>query len=145
MLDMIERQTRGGLCYVGSKRYANSNNKYEADYDPTKQSSNLMFLDANNLYGWAMSQSLPYDDVKINTEVTLEQILETEDDNETGYIIECDLHFPKEIHEKLKQFPPAPESLTPKDEWLSTYQKELKHKLNMKNSTTKTGTTLDGP
>ena len=71
------------------------------------------------------------------TEVTLEQILETTDDNETGYIVECDLHFPKEIHEKLRQYPPAPESLTPKDEWLSTYQKELKHKLNMKNNTTK--------
>jgi hypothetical protein len=87
-----------------------------------------MYVDANNLYGWAMSQPLPYDEVKINSETTIEQILQTEDDDENGYIVECDVHFPKEIHEKLKQYPPAPESLTPKDEWLSDYQKELKKK-----------------
>ena len=51
--------------------------------------------------------------------------------------MECDLHFPKEIHNKLKQYPPAPENMVPKDEWLSDYQKELKTKMKIGNSTTK--------
>ena len=95
VLDIMERCKRGGLTFVGSKRHVVANNKYMENYDETKESSYIMYLDANNLYGWAMSQSLPYDGVQINTETTIEQILETTDDNETGYIVECDLHFLK--------------------------------------------------
>ena len=63
--------------------------------------------------------------------------MKTSDKNKIGYVIKCDLHFPKHIHEKLKQYPPAPENITPKDEWLSAYQKELKKQLNIKGNTTK--------
>lgn len=137
VLDIMERTKRAGLTFVGAKRHVVANNKYMETYDETKESNYIMYLDANNLYGWAMSQPLPYDEVKINTEATIEQILKTEGDDENGYIVECDLHFPREIHENLKQFPPAPETLTPKDEWLSDYQKELKKNMNIKHSTTK--------
>ena len=137
VLDIMERCKRGGLTFVGSKRHVVANNKYMENFDEKQDSNYIMYLDANNLYGWAMSQNLPYDEVKTNTETDIKQILETTDENETGYVVECDLHFPKEIHEKLKQYPPAPESLTPKDEWLSPYQMELKEKLNVKSSTTK--------
>ena len=96
-----------------------------------------MYLDANNLYGWAMSQPLPYDQIKIDNDIDIKQVLDTADNDENGYVVECDLHFPKEIHEKLRQYPPAPENMVPKDEWLSQYQKELKNKMNIKSSTTK--------
>ena len=137
VLDIMERQKKGGLTFVGAKRHVVANNKYMENYDSNKESNYIMYLDANNLYGWAMSQFLPYDDVKINTDITRDVILNTPDENETGYVIECDLHFPKEIHEKLKQFPPAPENIVPKTEWLSDYQKELREKNGIKNSTTK--------
>ena len=132
VLDIMERQKKGGLTFVGAKRHVKANNKYMENYDPNKESNYIMYLDANNLYGWAMSQFLPYDDVKINTEITIDEILNTPDENETGYVIECDSHFPKEIHEKLKQFPPAPENIVPKTEWLSDYQKELREKMGLK-------------
>ena len=56
----FERAKRGGISSVGHQRYFKANNKYLPDYDPQQPSSYIMYLDANNLYGWAMSQPLPY-------------------------------------------------------------------------------------
>ncbi|MFM7982688.1 MAG: hypothetical protein ACKPKO_25535, partial [Candidatus Fonsibacter sp.] len=53
-----------GLCFVGSKRYVKANNKYLPDYNPESDSNYLMYWDANDLYGWAMSQSLPLDNLR---------------------------------------------------------------------------------
>jgi hypothetical protein len=80
-LDFIERMKRGGLCFVGSKRQVRANNKYLKDFDPKKPSTFIMYWDANNLYGWAMSQVLPYKDLKF-VKKALEEILATPDDAE---------------------------------------------------------------
>ena len=100
MLDMVERQKRGGLCFVGSKRYVKANNPYVADYKPEEPNNYLMCWDANNLYGWAMSQHLPYEVLHFNENITLDEILQTPDDSDEGHIIEVDLHSPPEIHDK---------------------------------------------
>ena len=55
----IEKGSRGGISYI-AKRYAKTNNKYISDYDPNKASTFITYLDKNNLYGWAMSEYLPY-------------------------------------------------------------------------------------
>jgi hypothetical protein len=60
---LIERGIRGGISTI-TKRHAIANNKYMANYDPKKESKYLPYLDANNLYGWAMSQPLPIKDFK---------------------------------------------------------------------------------
>ena len=58
MLLMVEKGIRGGICHA-IYRYVKGNNKYMKNYDKNIESSYLMYLDANNLYGWAMSQKLP--------------------------------------------------------------------------------------
>ena len=58
MLMMFEQGIRGGISHI-SKRYAAANNKYMKDFDETKPSTFIQYLDANKLYGWAMTQKLP--------------------------------------------------------------------------------------
>ena len=59
----IEKVMRGGISYI-SKRYSKANNKYMKCYDSNEESKFIMYFDANNLYGWAMSQYLPYSEFK---------------------------------------------------------------------------------
>ena len=63
MLLMIEKGSRGGICQ-SIHRCSKANNKYMKNYDKNIISSYLMYLDANNLYGWAMSQKLPVNGFK---------------------------------------------------------------------------------
>ena len=137
VLDIMERMKRGGLCFVGSKRYVKANNKYIENFDCNEESNYIVYLDANNLYGWSMVQSLPYDKIKIDNNINIDDVLKTDDNNDVGYIVECDLLIPKEIHNKLKQYPPAPEILTPDNEWMSDYQLDLQKKLNIKSKSDK--------
>ena len=71
MLMLFERQVRGGISMI-TTRYAKANNKYMKEYDESKPDSFILYLDANNLYGWAMSQLLPVGDFKWMTEQQLE-------------------------------------------------------------------------
>ena len=75
MLLMIENAKRGGISQVCSKRYAKANNKYLPDYNRNEDNSYLMYYDANNLHGWAMSQSLPYGELKWVEEKHYEKVL----------------------------------------------------------------------
>ena len=63
MLLMIEKGTRGAICQA-IRRHAKANNKYMKNYNKDAISSYLMYLDANNLYGWAMSKKLPINSFK---------------------------------------------------------------------------------
>ena len=57
----VENGIRGGVCMI-SKRYGEGNNKYMKSYKPNEESKYIAYLDANNLYGWVMSQKFPYED-----------------------------------------------------------------------------------
>ena len=68
----------------------------------------MQYWDANNLYVWAMSQLLQYKDIEFS-DIDLETVLRTADDNEECCILELYLHVPEEFHDKSKEFPPRPE------------------------------------
>ena len=59
----IEKGLRGRISYI-AKRYSEVNNKYMKNYNPTKSSKHISYLDMNNLYGWGMSGYLPCDGFK---------------------------------------------------------------------------------
>ena len=63
MLLMVEEGIRGGICH-SIHRHVKANNKYMENYDKNEESSYVQYLDASNLYGWAMSQKLPVNNFK---------------------------------------------------------------------------------
>ena len=106
----FERGVRGGVSMI-TKRYAKANNKYMgSDYDLTKPSIYLPYLDANNLYGWAMSQLLPVSGFRWLTE---EEILEMTTDHSKiqSCHLEVDLEYPSHLHDLHNDYPLAPEQV----------------------------------
>ena len=124
MFEIMNRNLRGGVSMI-MKRHAQANNKYMGDaFDPNKSSSYIMYLDANNLYGWAMSESLPYDDFQWLSAEECQAIdwrVQTED-QEYGYFVECDLVYPDELHDAHNDYPLAPERIVVEDHLLSERQ-----------------------
>lgn len=106
MLLFIERGIRGGISQC-SKRYSKANNIFMDDYDQNQDSKYLMYLDANNLYGYSMMQHLPLDMFSWceDEEFTVQRILNLPDESESGYIFEVDLEYPQELHDNHKDYP----------------------------------------
>ena len=124
---------RGGISYV-NKRYSKANNKYCPDYDKTKPEKYITYLDMNNLYGYAMSEYLPYRGfkwVKINNE-TAKRILNKKYDDLHGYFLEVDLDYPENLQKEHNDLSMAPEKIKVKDEMLSLYCLEIKNKNDIK-------------
>ena len=111
MLIMIEKGIRGGISII-SNRYGEANNKYMKDYDKTKLSKYLMYLDANNLYGWAMSQKLPSHSFKWMSNKEIENLFNNQIVQvweKTPCILEVDLEYPEELHDLHNDYPLCPE------------------------------------
>ena len=72
-----------------------------------------------------MTQHLPYIHIKIQNDISLDDVIKTSYDADIGYMSEVDILFPPAIHELLKQFVPCPENIIPKQELFSEYQNEL--------------------
>lgn len=120
----LERGTRGGISTI-THRYARANNKCLKDYDPEQPSIFNIYYDANNLYGWAMSQPLPIGDFEWKTEFEGFDMNEIADDAEIGYILEVDLKYPEELHDLHNNYPVAPEKIEITPEMLSPYCQQL--------------------
>ena len=106
----IEKGSRGGISYI-AKRYAKANNKYINDYDPEKPSTFITYLDMNNLYGWAMSEYLPYGEFEWLGNIDEFDINSISEKGDTGYFFEVDLEHSDELHELHSDYPLAPEKL----------------------------------
>ena len=86
----IEKRLRGGISYI-SKRYAKANNKYMNDYDSKKPSKFITYLDMNNLYGWGLSEYLPYSEFKWLKNVDRFDVNSISEKSLVEYFLEVDL------------------------------------------------------
>ena len=111
MLMLFEQGKRGGISHI-SKRYAEANNKYMKDFDESKPSTFIQYLDANNLYGWAMTQKLPTHGFKwVDVDIPkVQKLLEKKDTNQ-GFIFEVDLDYPSTLWKTHNDYPLAPERI----------------------------------
>ena len=107
---MIEKGIRGGNSNV-FKRFAKANKKFMKNFNPAKKSKFLVYLDANNLYGWAMSQPLPVGDFAWMRREELQNWEKLVLEEGKGCILEVDLEYPRELHDLHNDFPLAPEIL----------------------------------
>ncbi|KAK3784624.1 hypothetical protein RRG08_003432 [Elysia crispata] len=117
---------RGGISMV-SKRHARANNPAVEGYDSEKPNSHILYLDANNLHGWAMSQPLPTGGFRWVEDCTAlaGTIQDQPADGPEGFILEVDLEYPQELHDRHNAYPLAPERMVVQKEWMSEYQHGL--------------------
>ncbi|XP_068738994.1 uncharacterized protein [Montipora capricornis] len=129
MFQFIEKGMRGGTSYIAN-RYGATNNKYMKTYDEKAPSKYIMYLDANNLYGWAMSQYLPNGGFRWMTEKQINNInLSKYNENcKKGLILEVDLAYPEELHNLHNDYPLAPEKIKVTENMLSEYCKNIAKK-----------------
>ena len=95
-------------------------------YVKSDDNKKILYIDANNLYGHSMSEPLPYDEIKFDKNVKLEDILNTPDDSDIGYFIEVDLKYPDKIKKKTKNVPFAPVNKNINPDNFNGYMKEIK-------------------
>ena len=124
MYEMIEKGLRGGVCQV-SQKHITANNKYMKSYNKDVVSSYINYLDANNLYGVAMSQKLPYADLQWSDDISDEADVLNYNDGDYGYILEVDLEYPQELHNLYSDYPLAPEKIRVSADMVSTFSKGI--------------------
>ena len=93
MILLLENNIPGGVSSIMGDRYVKSD-----------EDKKILHVDANNLYGHSMSEPLPYDEIKLDNNVKLEDILNTPDDSEIGYFIEVDLKCSDKKKRKPKNY-----------------------------------------
>ena len=131
MYQFIEKGIHGVVSYIAN-RYGKANNKYIDNYDEKAPSKYIMYLDASNLYGWAMSQYLPTGNFKWMTdkEISKTNLGKYKADGKEGLILEIDLEYPKELHDLHNDYPIAPEKVKVSNDMLSAYCKKIAKKYN---------------
>lgn len=121
MYRFCEMGRRGGISMI-SNRYAKANNKYMENYNPEEETSYLMYWDANNLYGWAMSQMLPTGGFKWVEDV---DVVNYNAEGKRGCMLEVDLEYPEHLHDLHNDYPMAPERMEITDDMLGIFQNEV--------------------
>ena len=100
--------------------------------DSNKPSTFIIYLNKNNLYGWSISEYLPYKEFEWLENVDELDVMSINEKREIGYFLEVDLEFPEELHELHNDYPLAPEKLVVTNDMLSKYCKKIAHEYGIK-------------
>ena len=133
MYQFVEKGMRGGISYIAD-RYGKANNKYMQNWNPNESSKYLRYLDANNLYGWAMSQYLPTGNFKWLAEKQINRInwFNLNAQGDKRYLLEVDLEYPNELHDLHNDYPCAAEQIKATQNMLSDYCQKIANKFGIK-------------
>ncbi|CAI6359127.1 unnamed protein product [Macrosiphum euphorbiae] len=135
MLLMFENGIRGGLVQA-SKRYAMANNVKTPGYDETKEKSWIIYQDCNNLYGWAMSQYMPYGGFNW-VEPTLNGLNDLDDTSPIGRVYEVDVSYPRHLHNGHNDLPFLPQNSVPRGskvrKLMATFEKKENYIVHYRN------------
>ena len=127
----IEKGLREVISYI-AKRYAKANNKDMNDYDPKKQLKFISYLDMNNLYGWAMSEHLPYKEFNWLKNIDEFDVMSISKKSLIESLLKVDLEYSDKLHELHNDYPLAPEKLAVSSDMLSKYCKKIADKYEIK-------------
>ena len=129
----IELGRKGGVSKC-SNRYAKVNNPYMDCHNENEEIDYVIYFDANNLYGWAIAQALPFGIFEWVLNVDNSFNFNISDDSSVGYILEVDLDYPEELHNTHSDFPFCPEHSKPpgskQEKLLTTLLPKRKHVLH---------------
>ena len=133
MYSFIEKGMRDSISYI-AKRHSKANNEYTENYVSSKENVFIMYLDANNLFGWAMTQYLPYGGFKWLSKKEIDEfdLNLVKENSSGGYIFEVDLEYPSELHDFHNDYPLAPEKLEISQKMLSKYCSDIADKYGIK-------------
>ena len=120
-VQILQKGVRGGVSDIYN-RHSKANNKYLKSYDPKQESKHIIYLDANNLYGYGMSKFLPKSGFKWIDPKNLNKYTSN---SSKGCVLEVDLEYPKELLELHNDYPLAPDKIEIEREMLSDYQVKI--------------------
>ena len=129
----FEKAIREGIFYIANI-YSKANNKYMRDYDSSEESKFIVYLDSNNLYGWAMSQYLPYGGFEWLSPEKVKNfdVNSVSENSPTRYKLEADLEYPDELYNFYNHYPLVAEKPKISDEMLSNYYSDVAKKYGIK-------------
>ena len=113
MYEFMEKGIRGGMTFINEHHLKANNARVPNTFNPTKQSCDLLYVDANNLYGHALSQRLPRSNFRWLSDKEISQLdISTFDfSQDEGLILEVDLSYPTDVQDRTEDLPFAPEKL----------------------------------
>ena len=129
----FEKRMRGGICYIANI-HSKANNKYMRDYDSSEESNVIVYLDANDLYGWPMSQYLPYGGFEWLSPEKVKNfdVNSVSENSPIGYKLEVDLAYPDELYDFYDHYPLVAEKPKISDKMLSSYCSDIAKKYGIK-------------
>jgi hypothetical protein len=112
MVHFLRKGIRGGITQC-TEKISDANNKYMKNYDSNAETKFNIYLDANNLYGHAMSDYLPYGGFRWLENPLSFDVASISDSSDLGYILEVDIQYPRELHDLHNDLPFCAENICP--------------------------------
>jgi len=121
----VEEGIRGGMTFINTHHISSNTPRIPDSFDNAKPEVDLLYVDANNLYGNALSQKLPQSGFRWmnDEEIAALNIQGFDYEGDTGHLFEVDLHYPKDLQDRTTDLPFAPEKLAIPDRCLTDFMR----------------------